>query len=100
VESLRLLAMWRDQGLFEIVRGMARRLASELGQPWHGSSLVSPPIADAEAVGAALREAGIKASVRGTAVRLSPHVYTTDADVDRAVATLAPFVTHSESAAA
>lgn len=100
VESLRLLAMWREQGLFEVVRGMSERLANELGQPWHGSSLVSPPIADAETVGAALREAGIKASVRGTAVRLAPHVYTTDADIDRAVAALAPHVTRSEAEAA
>jgi selenocysteine lyase/cysteine desulfurase len=100
VESLALLVKWREEGLLDVVRGMAKRLAHELGQPWHGSTLVSPPIADAEAVGVALLDAGIKASVRGSAVRLSPHIYTTDADIDRAVATLAPFVTRAGSAPA
>lgn len=100
VESLRLLVSWREAGLFDSVLGMAERLAGELGQPWHGSSLVSPPISDAEAVGQALQEAEIKASVRGTAVRLSPHVYTTETEIDRAVAALAPFVVRSEAAVA
>lgn len=99
VESLRLLVTWREQGLFDGVCALAERLAHELGQPWHGSTLVSPPIADAETVGRALLEAGIKASVRGTAVRLSPHIYTTEADVDRAIAALAPHVVTAEPVA-
>ena len=35
--------------------------------------------------------AGVKASVRGTAVRFAVHVYNTEADLDRAAEAIAPF---------
>ena len=38
-----------------------------------------------------LAAAGIKASVRGTAIRFAVHVYNTEADLDRAAEAIAPF---------
>jgi selenocysteine lyase/cysteine desulfurase len=94
VESLRLLEAWAPTGAFEGALGLARDLAARLGIPWAGGSLVCVPIrdADADAVRAALREAGIRSSVRGTAVRFSTHVYNGPDDVERAAAAMAPFL--------
>ncbi len=91
-ESLRLLALWRDGDLFEQVRTLARRLAAGTGIPAPGSSLVCVPIHDAEHARAALAAAGVKAAVRGTSIRFSPHVYNTEADIDRAIEAIAPFI--------
>jgi selenocysteine lyase/cysteine desulfurase len=91
-ESLRLLASWRESDLFEQVRALARRLAAGTGIPEPGSSLVCVPIHDAERARAALAEAGVKASVRGTSIRFSPHVYNTEADIDRTIEAIAPFI--------
>jgi selenocysteine lyase/cysteine desulfurase len=44
--------------------------------------------ADTEAVTAALGDAGVFVSVRGDAIRVSPHVYNDDEDVDRLFETL------------
>ena len=90
-ESLRLLAEWQATGAFEAVRGMAEGLAGRLGVPWYGGSLVCAQLADGEAARAACAAAGVKASVRGTAVRFSVHVYNTEADLDRAAEAIAPF---------
>jgi len=91
-ESMRLLASWRDSRLFEGVRALANRLAEGTGCPRPASTLVCVPIADPEHARNALKEAGIKASVRGTSIRFSPHVYNTDADVDRAIEAIQPFI--------
>ena len=91
VQSLRLLVEWQATDAFEEVLGMSRQLAGRLGQPWEGATLVCAPISDAEAARAALASAGVRASVRGTAIRLSTHVYTTESDLDRAVEAMAPF---------
>jgi selenocysteine lyase/cysteine desulfurase len=53
---------------------------------------VSVPVEDAEGVRAKLFGEGIKAAVRAGSVRLAPHVYTTEDEIDRAAAALAPFV--------
>jgi selenocysteine lyase/cysteine desulfurase len=92
VESLRLLNEWQPTGAFDEVLGMAEDLAVRLGQPWEGASLVCAPLSDAEAARAALGDAGIRASVRGTAIRLSLHVYNEPAHLDRAVDALRPFL--------
>lgn len=92
VESLRLLAEWQPTGAFDEVLGMARDLAGRMGQRWEGATLVCAPLSDPEAARTALAEAGIRASVRGTAIRLSVHVYTEPAHLDRAVDALAPFL--------
>jgi selenocysteine lyase/cysteine desulfurase len=90
--SLRLLAEWQAAGAFDSVRDLADGLAARLGVPWYGSSLVCAPLADGEAARAALAAAGIRASVRGTAIRFAVHVYTTEADLDRAAEVIAPFM--------
>jgi selenocysteine lyase/cysteine desulfurase len=89
--SLRLLTEWQATGAFDAVRGLAEGLASRLGVPWHGSSLVCAPLAGGEAARSALAAAGVRASVRGTAIRFAVHVYTTEADLDLAASTIAPF---------
>jgi selenocysteine lyase/cysteine desulfurase len=89
--SLGLLVEWQAAGAFDAVRGLAEGLASRLDVPWHGSSLVCAPLGDGEAARLALAEAGIRASVRGTAIRFAVHVYTTESDLDRAAEAIAPF---------
>jgi selenocysteine lyase/cysteine desulfurase len=91
-ESLRLLASWKDSDLFPAVRRLADRLAEGCGIPAPGSSLVCVPASDTERARGALREAGIKASVRGDSVRFAPHVYNTEADIDRAIAAMQPYL--------
>jgi selenocysteine lyase/cysteine desulfurase len=91
-ESLRLLSSWRDSDMFPAVRRLADRLAEGTGIPKPGSSLVCVPIDGAELARAALKEAGIKASVRGTSIRFAPHVYNTEADIDRAIEAIRPFL--------
>jgi selenocysteine lyase/cysteine desulfurase len=84
-ESMRLLATWTDSDLFPAVRRLADRLADGVGMARPGSSLVCVPASDTERARDALKEAGIKASVRGDSVRFAPHVYNTEAEIDRAV---------------
>ena len=94
--SLDLLRQWRQQGLLDEPVALARQLADRLGLSQPVGSVVSVPVqGDAEAVRAELAGAGIKAAVRAGSVRLSPHVYNTAEDVDRASAALAHFVPQS-----
>jgi selenocysteine lyase/cysteine desulfurase len=92
IESLRLLAGWRAAGVLDRVPDLAARLAERVGVPWGGASLVSVPIADAAAAGAALRSAGVRAAVRGTGIRFAVHVYNDDADIARAAEVIEPFL--------
>ncbi len=94
VESLRLLETWAPTGAFEAALDLARELADRLGVRWAGASLVCPPIRDADAARAALSTAGVRASVRGTAIRCSTHVYTTRDDIERAARAIEPFLAH------
>jgi len=89
--SLRLLAEWQAAGAFEAVRVLAEGLAERLRVPWYGGSLVCAPLADGEAARDGLRAAGVRASVRGTAIRFAVHVYNTHDDLDRAARAIAPF---------
>lgn len=89
--SLALIAEWRKAGAFEVVRTLAEGLAARLGVPWCGGSLVCAPLEDGDVARAVLAAAGIRASVRGTAIRFAVHVYNTEADLDRAAAAIAPF---------
>ncbi|MBM4407297.1 MAG: aminotransferase class V-fold PLP-dependent enzyme [Chloroflexi bacterium] len=91
-ESLRLLASWKDSDLFPAVRRLADRLADGVGMPRPGSSLVCVPAGDTARAREALTRAGIKASVRGDSVRFAPHVYNTEADIDRAIEVMQPFL--------
>jgi selenocysteine lyase/cysteine desulfurase len=91
-ESLELLVEWQAAGALQEPLRLAHDLATGLGLPWGGSSLVCAPIHDGGRARAALAAARIRASFRGTGIRLSTHVYNDDADVDRAVKALTPVV--------
>jgi selenocysteine lyase/cysteine desulfurase len=91
VASLQLLTEWKAAGAFEAVLELAEGLADRLGVPWYGGSLVCAPLEDGEAARAACQAAGVKASVRGTAVRFAVHVYNTESDLVRAAEAIAPF---------
>ena len=91
-ESLRLLAGWRRAGVFPSVLDLASRLADAIGVPWEGASLVCAPIGDGEGARVALRERGIRASVRGAGIRFAVHVYTRDSDIARAAEAIRPFL--------
>ncbi len=92
VESLRLLESWGPTGAFDAALDLARELAGRLGVDWGGASLVCAPIDDADAARAALAAAGVRASVRGTAIRCSTHVYTTRDEIERAARAIEPFL--------
>ena len=74
--------------------GLARRLADRLGVAEPLGSVVSVPVENADVVRDELASAGIQAAVRAGSVRLSTHVYNTEAQIDRAVEALARFVPH------
>jgi selenocysteine lyase/cysteine desulfurase len=93
VESTRLIATWCRDGTLAEPLELAVRLATLLGLEPTGSSLVCVPIADPEPVRAALETAGIRAAVRGDAIRFSLHVWNDAADVDRAVEAIRPLLT-------
>ncbi len=88
--SLGLISEWRRDGHLDAVRDQAAQLAERLGLAPSGSSIVAVPVDDMDSARAALSAAKIKAGVHTTAVRLSCHVYTTAADIDRAVEVLTP----------
>jgi selenocysteine lyase/cysteine desulfurase len=90
--SLGLLAGWQRQGVLRHPVDLARRLAVHLGLPDPVGSVISVPVDDAEAVRTRLAGAGIKTAVRAGSVRLSPHVYNTAEQIDRAADALARFV--------
>ena len=91
-ESLERLVEWQAAGALEEPIELARALAQRLEIPWGGGTLVCPPIDDAERVRAVLAEERIKAAFRGTALRLSTHVYNNEADIERAAAAIGPLV--------
>jgi selenocysteine lyase/cysteine desulfurase len=92
IESLRLLVDWAAAGAFDAPLALARALADRVGVEWGGASLVCAPIRDANVARGVLREAGVKAAVRGSAIRFSTHVYNDPSDIDRAAVAIEPFV--------
>ncbi|MFN8593797.1 MAG: aminotransferase class V-fold PLP-dependent enzyme [Thermomicrobiales bacterium] len=88
-QSLELLVKWQANGALEDVTVLARRLAAGLGLPEPGASIVSLRVRDAEAAESVLGARGIRCAARGGNIRLSPHVYNTDADIDGALEALA-----------
>jgi selenocysteine lyase/cysteine desulfurase len=91
-ESLELLVEWQASGALEEPVALARELAARLGVEWGGASLVCVPVEEPDRVRAAISERRIKAAFRGTALRLSTHVYTDEAAIDLAVTAVAPLV--------
>jgi selenocysteine lyase/cysteine desulfurase len=92
VQSTRLIAAWATAGALVEPLELAARLARAVGQVPTGSSLVCVPIADPEPVRASLEAAGIRAAVRGDAIRFSTHLWNDADDVDRAAAAIRPFL--------
>jgi selenocysteine lyase/cysteine desulfurase len=86
--ALELLVQWQDEGQFERVLGLSDRLAAGLGLPKPTSSIVTMAAPDAEAAEVALNQAGVRCAARAGNVRLSPHVYNTEEEIDRAVEAL------------
>lgn len=86
--SLELLLEWRDNGELERVLSLTRRLAAGLGLEPPTSSIVCKSVPDAAAAEAALTAAGIVCAARGGNIRLSPHVYNTEEEIDRAIAAM------------
>jgi selenocysteine lyase/cysteine desulfurase len=91
-QSLRLVAGWQRDGTLDGVVGLAAQLAEAVGNRPTGSTLVCVPVGNPDSARIALETAHIKASVRGGAIRFSPHVYNTSDDITRAAKTIAPFV--------
>lgn len=85
VPALELLVQWQDDGTLEHARELARRLARGLELPEPKASLVCAPVDDPEAAAAALEAAGVKCAPRGKFIRLTPHVYNTVEEIDRAI---------------
>src|SRR5215217_1616653 len=83
--SLALLVDWQQQGVLENVKSLARRLASGLGLAAPSASIVSLRVHDAEIAAAALAAMGVRCAARGGNIRLSPHVYNTVEEIDRAI---------------
>jgi selenocysteine lyase/cysteine desulfurase len=90
--SLGLLADWQRQGLLAHAVDLSRRLAVQLGLPEPTGTVISVPVDDAESVRVDLAAVGVKAAVRAGSVRLSPHVYNTVEQIDRAAEALARFI--------
>jgi selenocysteine lyase/cysteine desulfurase len=90
--SLALLADWQRDGVLDHVLGLSSRLAQQLGLPAPKGSVLSVSVDEADKVRLELSAAGIKAAVRAGSVRVSPHVYNTADQIDRAAAALARFV--------
>ena len=98
IAALRQTLEWGVQEIYEYIGALTDRLAagvSEIGlsvAPRHLRSrhLVGVYLAGrpAEAIAAAMASAGVYVSVRGDAVRVSPHVYNDEVDIDRLVEVL------------
>jgi selenocysteine lyase/cysteine desulfurase len=83
--ALELLEQVGVDAVHEHDVGLANRFRQGLGMPPSDSAIVSTRVPDAER---RLASAGIRAATRAGSVRVSFHLYSTDADVDAAVASL------------
>jgi selenocysteine lyase/cysteine desulfurase len=97
-EALKQTLEWTVPAINDYTAGLTRRLAE--GAEAIGLTLAPPQLrsrhlvgvqlrgARPETVASALADAGVYVSVRGHAVRVSPHVYNDAADVDRLIEVL------------
>ncbi|MGC4893575.1 aminotransferase class V-fold PLP-dependent enzyme [Micromonospora sp. DT31] len=83
--ALELLADLDPEAVRAYDVGLANRFLAGLGRPPGDSAIVSVDVPDAQR---RLVRAGVRAAVRAGRVRASFHLYTTEADVDRAVEAL------------
>jgi selenocysteine lyase/cysteine desulfurase len=89
--SLALLVDWQQQGVLEHAEALAGRLASGLGLAEPSASIVSLHVRDAEAAETTLAAQGVRCAARGGNIRLSPHVYNTIDEIDRAIDAITQF---------
>lgn len=85
--ALDLLAQIGVQRIHDHDLALANRLRAGLDLPASDSAIVSFTADDG--AGERLRAAGVRSSVRAGRVRISPHLYNDEADVDRALEALA-----------
>jgi selenocysteine lyase/cysteine desulfurase len=86
VPSLQLLLQWQADGTLAEAKGLADRLARGLELPSPGASLVCAKVDDPERVASHLEASGLRCAPRGGYIRLTPHVYNTVEEIDRAIA--------------
>ncbi len=99
VELLRCVTAWRREGALAPVLALAARFAAALDREPAGASLVCVPVSEPEHVRAALDRERIRAAVRGNGIRFSVHVWNDDADIERAVDAIRPFLPAPEQVA-
>jgi len=85
VPALELIVAWQQDGTLAEVKGLSDRLARGLELPQPGASLVCAQVPNPEQSAAMLEQAGIRCAPRGDFIRLSPHVYNTEDEIDRAI---------------
>ena len=85
IPALELIAQWQGDGTLEYAKSLADRLARGLELPKPGGTLVCVKVDDAEKATEVLDAAGVKAAPRGGYIRLTPHVYNTEEEIDRAI---------------
>jgi selenocysteine lyase/cysteine desulfurase len=91
-ESTRLLAEWSLAGALARPLGLAEALARAVGREPTGSSLVCVPVREPDRVRQALADAHIRAAVRGENIRFSVHLWNDEADIERTVRALGPYL--------
>jgi selenocysteine lyase/cysteine desulfurase len=98
IVALRQLLAWEVPRIAATLRRLTDRVEAEvaaIGLPAttrdRGPHMLGIALPDRarRRVGAALADAGVFAGVRGSSLRVSPHLWTTDQDVDRLVGALA-----------
>jgi selenocysteine lyase/cysteine desulfurase len=85
VPALELIVEWDADGTLAEAKGLSDRLARGLELPQPGASLVCVQVPDPAKAAAALEKAGIRCAPRGDFIRLTPHVYNTTDEIDRAI---------------
>lgn len=99
VAALRLLLEWTPERIEAHTAHLTGRVAEGVGElgfgvedpAWRGSHILGirmPQGLDLRAVSARLIQQGIHASLRGSALRISPHLYNTPGDVESLVSLL------------
>lgn len=99
IASLRLLDQWRVEGVFgrldalnQVIWEQAARIGLQVSDKRHRAphiAIVELGDRPTEGLSDRLKSAGIFATVRGTKLRISPHVYNDEEDIGRLFAKLA-----------
>jgi selenocysteine lyase/cysteine desulfurase len=89
-KALEAVASLGDERRYEIALSLGRRLADRLDLPEPRAGILNVPIRSAEEARGALKRHRVQATVRRDTVRLSPHFYNSESDVDVAATALRP----------